>query len=249
MTLALALGLMLAQSYYTPEEAQALFREGNDAFYQSPPDYAAAKAAYLKLLEHGHDGPDVLFNLGTTCLAAGELGPAVLYLERARRLKRSDDIEANLALARERQGDLVVGGTAVSEPFLERLADATDDWVTPIVSLVALWLSFGLAIAFRRMTPGRRGSVAFLLVMSIITATASTALVAVDAWVSTNYVEAVVMPDTVSVRDFPGDTARVAFELHGGMKVRIVEESGKFVRIRLSNNLEGWIEREGVVPL
>src|SRR5688572_23646157 len=99
MTLPLVVGMLLAQSYYTPDEAQALFREGNDAFYKEPPDYQAAKAAYLKLLEHGHDGPDVLFNLGTACLANGELGPAVLYLERARKLKRSDDIEANLAIA------------------------------------------------------------------------------------------------------------------------------------------------------
>ena len=249
MTLALALGLVLAQSYYTPDEAQALFREGNDAFYKDPPDYAAAKAAYLKLLEHGHDGPDVLFNLGTASLAAGELGPAVLYLERARKLRRADDIENNLAAARERQGDQLVGGTPISEPFLERLADATDDHVTPVISLIALWLSFGLAVAFRRLTPGRRGGIAFLLVMSLITAAVSTTLVGIDAFVSTNYVEAVVMPDTLRVREFPGDTSRVAFEVHAGLKVRIVEESGKFVRVRLSNNLEGWTEREGVVPL
>lgn len=249
MTLTLVLGLLLSQSYYTPEEAQALFREGNDAFYKDPPDYAAAKAAYLKLLEHGHDGPDVLFNLGTTCLAAGELGPAVLYLERARRLRRSDDIEANLAIARQRQGDQLVGGAAQSEPFLERLADATDDYVTPVISLVTLWLSLGLLLLFRRMTPGRRGAVTFLLVMSIITAAVSTTLVGIDAWVGSNYVEAVVMPETARVRDFPTDTARVAFEVHAGLKVRITEESGKFVRIRLSNNLEGWTEREGVVPL
>lgn len=238
MTLTLVLGLLLSQSYYTPEEAQALFREGNDAFYKDPPDYAAAKAAYLKLLEHGHEGPDVLFNLGTTYLAAGELGPAVLYLERARRLKRSDDIEANLAIARQRQGDQLVGAAAQSEPFLERLADATDDYVTPVISLVTLWLSLGLFLLFRRMAPGRRGAITFLLVMSIITAAVSTTLVGIDAWVGSNYVEAVVMPETARVRDFPTDGARVAFEVHAGLKVRITEESGKFVRIRLSNNLE-----------
>ncbi len=249
MTLGLFAALLLAQSYYTPEEAQALFREGNDAFYKDPPDYAAAKAAYQKLLEHGHDGPDVLFNLGTACLASGELGPAVLYLERARRLRRADDIEANLSIARARQGDQLVGGAAASEPFLERVADATDDDVVSVLSLGSLWLTLALALLFRRLAPGRRLWVAFLLVMSIITAAVTTTLVGIDAWFATHYVEGVVMPDTARVRDFPGDTARVAFEVHAGLKVRIVEESGKFVRIRLSNNLEGWTEREGVTPL
>ncbi|MBL8956482.1 MAG: SH3 domain-containing protein [Myxococcaceae bacterium] len=249
MTLGLVAALLFAQSYYTPDEAQALFREGNDAFYKDPPDYAAAKAAYLKLLEHGHDGPDVLFNLGTACLANGELGPAVLYLERARRLKRADDIETNLAAARARQGDQLVGGVPTSAPFFERVADATDDDVVSALSLGSLWLTLGLALLFRRLVPGRRGWATFLLVMSIITAAVTTSLVGIDVWVQTHYVEGVVMPDTARVRDFPGDSARVAFEVHAGLKVRIMEESGKFVRIRLSNNLEGWVDREGVTPL
>lgn len=249
MSLALVTALLLSQSYYTPDEAQALFREGNDAFYKDPPDYAAAKAAYLKLLEHGMNGPDVLFNLGTACLANGELGEAVLYLERARKLRRSDDVEANLSIARQRQGDQLVGSAAASEPFLERVADATDDDVASALSLGSLWLTFGLMLLFRRLAPGRRAWVAFLLVMSIITATVATTLVGIDAWVAGHYVQAVVMPPTARVRDFPSDTARVAFEVHAGLKVRVVEESGKFVKIRLSNNLEGWTEREGVVEL
>jgi len=86
-------------------------------------------------------------------------------------------------------------------------------------------------------------------VMTVITATVATTLVGIDAWVANNYVEAVVMPTTAKVREFPGDTARIAFEVHAGLKVRVMEESGKFVRIRLSNNLEGWTEREGVAEL
>jgi hypothetical protein len=263
MSLALVAAVLFAQSgassYYTPDEAQALFREGNDAYYKGRTEederaraasFAAAKGAYLKLIEHGFDGADVLFNLGTVCLANNELGEAVLYLERARRLKRSDDVEANLTVARERQGDQLVGGaSAISEPFLTRLADATGGTAVSLLALVALWLTLALAVLFRRMLPGTRGWLAFLLVMSGITATVSTALVAVDAWVAANYVEGVVMPKTAQVREVPNGSARVSFEVHAGLKVRVLEESGKFVRIHLSNSLEGWVEREGVVPL
>ncbi|MBK7858246.1 MAG: SH3 domain-containing protein [Archangiaceae bacterium] len=248
MTAALLAALVLSQTYYTPDEAQAVFREGNDAFYQDPPDYAAAKAAYQKLLSHGMEGPDVLFNLGTACLANSDLGEAVLYLERSRRLRRSDDVEANLAIARQRQGDQLVG-SAGAEPFLERVADATDDDATALACGISLWLSLGLVLLFRRLAPGRRGAVAFLMVMTLITAAVATTLVSIDAWAGTHYVQAVVMPATARVREFPKDGARVAFEVHAGLKVRVMEESGKFVRIRLSNNLEGWTEREGVVEL
>ena len=117
---------VLSQGFYSPQEAQAVFAQAGEAFYKEPPDYEQAKQGYLKLLEHGFDGPDVLFNLGTTCLAQGDLGHAVLYLERAHRLSRDGDIEANLQLARSRQGDQVIGGTALEAPFVERFAESTD---------------------------------------------------------------------------------------------------------------------------
>jgi tetratricopeptide (TPR) repeat protein len=116
--ISLMLALTLAQ--YTPQEAQALFVEGNDAYYKG--EYAAAQARYEKLLQAGLGGPDVLFNLGTTHLAANQLGPAMLYLERAARLTDDDDIGANLAVAKQRQVDQVVGAEATSAPFTQRVA-------------------------------------------------------------------------------------------------------------------------------
>jgi hypothetical protein len=248
MTLALVTALALSQAYYTPEEAAQVFEEANAAFYKDPPDFEAAEAGYLKLIEHGHAGADVLFNLGTTYLAAGDLGRAVLYLERARKLSRADDIEANLAMAHQQQGDKVVGATT-SEPFLERVSDASDERVTSWLALVSIWLTFALVLLFRRMAPGTRLSVALGIAVCAVVATTTSALTAVDAYVTESFVEGVVMPPTARVREFPGDAAKIAFEVHAGLKVRVMEQSGKFVRIRLPNNLEGWTEREGVVEL
>jgi hypothetical protein len=241
--------VLLAQSYYTPQEAQALYAQANDAFYRTPPDYEAARKGYLQLIKHGNSGPDVLFNLGTTCLAAGNLGEAVLYLERAHRLQRSDDIEANLSIARERQGDQVVGQGAAEEPFIQRLAEAVNEAVVSWACLGALWLGFGLVLWFRWLTPGRRLWVGLAAALCLLSAAGTGGIVAVHVYVARSIVEAVVMPPTATVREFPGTTSRVAFEVHAGLKVRVMEESGKFVRIRLPNNLEGWTEREGVVAL
>jgi tetratricopeptide (TPR) repeat protein len=243
MTSALFLALALGQ--YTPAEAQALFVEANDAYYRG--DYDTAQAKYEKLLEAGLGGPDVLFNLGTTHLAKGELGPAVLYLERARRLSDDDDIEANLAVARQRQGDQVVGAES-TRPFLERLADAIDEPVVSSAFLVVWWLAFAAWLVFRRKVEGRLwwGLATGVLALSGVTLGAG---VGVHAYVRHRVVEAVVMPETAKVREFPGETAKVSFEVHAGLKVRVMEESGKFARIRLSNALEGWMDREGLVKL
>ncbi len=240
--ISLVLALTLAQ--YTPQESQALFVEGNDAYYKG--EYAAAKERYQKLLQAGFGGPDVLFNLGTTHLAAGELGPAILYLERAHRLFDDDDIGANLAVARERQVDQVVGAEG-SVPFTQRLAEATDERLVGIAFLIVWWLSFVLLwITARSSSRVVLGLITglFLLVGAGLGGT-----LAVHEWVNDTVIEAVVMPEAAKVREYPGETAKVSFEVHAGLKLRIMETSGRYVRVRLPNALEGWTEKEGLVSL
>lgn len=247
MMLTLALGALLAQGYYTPQEAQALFLEANDAYYRE--DYAAARAGYQRLIERGYAGPDVLFNLGTTSLAAGQLGEAVLQLERARRARgNAEDIEANLAVARARQLDKVVGERA-EEPFLERLARATPERFTSGLFLASWLLGFGLIVLARLLAPGRRALVAVLASLSFTLAAGSGALVAAHAYVTRTVAEGVVVAEELQAREAPQQAARISFEVHAGLKVRLVESSGRFVRIRLPNGLEGWAEKEGVAEI
>lgn len=241
---ALLLTLVLAQ--YTPQEAQAVFVEGNDAYYKG--DYATAKDRYERLLQAGFGGPDVLFNLGTTQLAAGDLGQATLSLERAARLSDDDDIAANLAVARARQGDKVVGEEA-AVPFAQRLAAATDERPVALAFLATWWLGFLLLWLAWRREPGSRVGLALVAALFLLVGAGLGGTLAVHAHVTSTVVEAIVVPEAARVREFPGEAARVSFEVHAGLKVRIMETSGKFVRIRLPNALEGWTEKEGVVPL
>lgn len=246
IALVLALSLAQAAAGYTPEEAKALFAEANDAYYKQ--DYAAAEEKYERLLKAGLGGKDVLFNLGTTYLAAGDLGHAVLDLERAKKLSRDDDIEANLALARQKQGDQVVGAENEA-PFLQRLAEAMDEHVVSIAFLVVWFAAFALFWTTVRTEPGKRLGLTLATLVAFAFSLGLGGAVAAHAWVAQTVQEGVVMTPTVKVREFPGENARVAFEVHGGLKVRIMEESGRFLRVRLPNALEGWTEKEGVEAL
>jgi hypothetical protein len=237
--------LALTLGQYTPQEAQALFVEGNDAYYKA--DYVTAKSRYEKLLEAGLGGPDVLFNLGTTHLAANELGPAVLYLERARRSSSEDDIEANLAVARQRQVDQVVGEES-AVPFTQRVAEVIAEPVVSIAFLVCVWLAFA-AFWFWRTREGTR-IISGLVTLGLFAGCATLGgAVGVHAWVRTHVVEAVMQAPTTRVLEFPGENAKTTFEVHAGLKVRIMERSGKYVRLRLPNALEGWAPQDTLVEI
>jgi hypothetical protein len=233
--------------YYTPEEAQDVFLKANEAYARE--DYAAAQQGYEKLLSHGHGGPDVLYNLGTSHLARGDLGRAVLALEQAKKEGgRAPDLEANLAVARARQVDKVVGATA-EEEFLPRVTAATDGTVVAWTFLGTWVAAFALVLLWRALRPGRRTAVGVMAALLFTVAVPSGLLLATHAWVEETVHEAVVLAPTLVARELPQAGARSIFEVHAGLKVRLLEETGRFVRIRLPNGLEGWAEREGVAEI
>ena len=52
---------------------------------------------------------------------------------------------------------------------------------------------------------------------------------------------AVVLPDTVAVKEGPDPNYNAIFNVHAGLRVRITEKEQDWVRVRLSNGLEGWV--------
>jgi SH3-like domain-containing protein len=51
----------------------------------------------------------------------------------------------------------------------------------------------------------------------------------------------VVLPDAVAVKDGADDGTRTSFEVHAGLRVRLVERDQDWLRVRLGNGLEGWV--------
>ncbi len=53
-------------------------------------------------------------------------------------------------------------------------------------------------------------------------------------------VEAVVLQKSVTVLSEPQAAATEVFTLHEGVKVRIIDQSGAYVRLRLADGKDGW---------
>ena len=79
-------------------DMEDLFQEGN-RFYQAG-DYESALQSYRRILEMGHESGPLYFNMGNCTYKMQEIGRAVLFYERAKKLMPGDeDVRANLALA------------------------------------------------------------------------------------------------------------------------------------------------------
>lgn len=236
-----------AGSYYTAKEAHQLFAQANAAYASGKKE--DAEADLQKLLEHGFGGPDVLYNLGTVELSEGKLGPATLHLEQAKREGGAQaDLDANLALARAKQLDKVIGARAdggMSPRMLLALPGRGLGWI-----FLAAWvLGFLSLVAFRFRPAGKRGGIAALASVSLVVAVCAGGLWGGRIWVKSHFARGVVLAKTVPARELPSESAHVAFEVHEGLDVRLLERAQGYVRIQLPNGLEGWAKSDSIAPI
>ncbi len=239
------------ENHLTPAEAEREFRRANDACLKE--DYKGGIEGYEALVRSGWGSADVLFNLGTAHLRQGRLGFAVLYLERALRLDPSDaDARSNLEAAQKLRVDRLVGTPEEAggeEPFTSRLTSYTngENWA---VAFLILWVAGALALLGRRWA--RAGLRVWLLLGGLAAVAASLpcgAVTAVHALVESGAHDAVIVAQSLPVREGPQESFKAGFEVHEGLKVRLVDRDGRFVRIRLTNGLQGWVPSEGAAPI
>jgi len=230
---------------------QRLFHEANAAYTAGR--YADARTRYEQILHQGMQNERLLYNLGNTYFRLGELGRAIWAYERALRLAPElSEARHNLELAREtvasRVEDKVVG--TPTPPFRERLVRFFSVTGATVWFYALWWVACGLLFA---VLLRRRGVLRSTLVVLTVVAALTVGLF---GWIYTARVdlaegtrEAIVLEDTVPVREGPRGIATKAFEIHAGLKVRLDAREDKWWKIRLPNGLEGWVRADQVGEL
>ena len=230
---------------------EAFFDEGNQRYQDG--DFDGAVASYARILEAGLESGDLYYNLGNTYFKRGELGPAILYYERARRLMPADeDLLANLALARQLTADEI---TPLPQFWLFR---AVRWWVDLVPRSALAWLvglaylvvaGGGIVWILRPGTPmaawarrGAAGAAGVALLFGINLAVRELGIGAPQ--------KAVVMATVADVQSAPsGDSALRIFAVHEGATVRMGRRSDDWVEIVLEDGTVGWVEAAQLEPI
>ncbi len=232
-----------------PAEAQSAFFDEGNRLYQTG-DFQGALDRYQRILDEGIESGELFYNIGNAHFRLGELAPAILNYERARRLMPGDDdLLANLALARSMTVDDI---DPRPEFWLFRVIGW---WVgllprAALIRLVALaWVTAvaGAAVVVLRPGPGlaawaRRTALA----AAAVTLVFGVNLVARELDLGADE-EAIVMADKVQVQSAPSDDpALQIFAVHAGAKVIVDRRADDWVEIVLENGAVGWMRAEHV---
>jgi tetratricopeptide (TPR) repeat protein len=231
------------------DRADEAWRRGNDAYLRG--DHAGAVAAYEELDRQGLVSADLAFNLGDAYYRQGNLGRAIWAFERAAALDPDDeDTRYNLKQARKladrRVHDKIEG--ADRDPLWMRavvaLGPATETWL-----FVACYLAFFAALAalWMRRRPGDHARALLAATASILAVAAVLSGLLLAGRAALDRIPfGVILPDAVAVREGADPNYRTSFQLHAGLRVRLLDRDQEWLRIRLPNGLEGWVHEQDI---
>ncbi len=240
--------LALAGAAHADRRDEAWHR-GNEAYLHG--DYAAAAAAYEELEHQGIVSADLYFNLGDAYFRKGALGPAIWAFEKAAALDPGhEDARYNLGEARKLAArgahDRIEGEDR--DPLWIRavtlMGPSTETWL-----FVVVYLAFFALVVIRwrardDLRPALGAGAAVLGAAALLTGALLFGRAQLD-----RLPFGVVLPDAVAVKDGADDNYRTAFDVHAGLRVRMIERDQDWLRVRLGNGLEGWVHASQIGTL
>jgi tetratricopeptide (TPR) repeat protein len=239
LLLSTAVSAQTATDLTTLEVANRLYENGR---------YAEAAQTYEQLVAGGVQDSTVFYNLGNAYYQQGDMGRAILNYERAQRLTpRDDDVQTNLALAREK----IVDQYGEDDALLNQLTVWARSWLTlneMAVAALGLWLLLGgFILLYRRknstLVKGLVGVTAVLFLGGLFS-------LGTRLYVESNRPVAIVVVAETAVTSGPGEQYPTQFTLHSGASVAILDQRLNWTRITLpGDQLQGWVAAGAVTAV
>lgn len=224
-----------------------LFHKANTAYTNG--FYLEAIDNYLKIVDQGYESADLYFNIGNSCFKLEDYPSAILYYEKANKIKpNDDDILFNLGIANTRIVDKI---EPVPELFFRtwwRSFTNMLDLDTWAMISVGTFIFFFVLLAFyllSRITRVRKA--AFYTGFIVLFFALFTFFISFQKYRSFHLEkEAIVFTPTITVKSSPNANSVDLFVIHEGSKVKIKDQVGEWYEIRIANGSVGWLPSSAV---
>lgn len=242
--LLLLAGLLLAMTVLNPRVAVDITAVDAANQLYAAGHYDEAIQIYEEQVARGVQDSALFFNLGNAYFQQGDVGRAVLNLERAAQLApRDDDIAHNLTLVREQTTELFT-----EEPVgpLAVLAGVTG-WLTEnelALLLLGTWFLLGFLLLARQYvqstTANKVVQIGTVLALGLLLIAGAS--LASRTFLEQTQPEGVVITPTVAISHGPGTEFTTNLSLSSGTTVYVSETQGEWVRLATPEGIgENWL--------
>lgn len=222
-------------------ERDASFHRASVLYEQAR--YEEAIREYEQLIQEGIESGNIYYNLGNCYFKNGELGKAILYYEKAKRLIPDDrDLESNYKYVRSLVKDntpatQIIWVVRVLEKFSNRSSiNGVTIFLSILYVLIVLIIISSLYIhTVKKYTITITAFMITLFVISSIILTKKISLLGHEAIITAEKAEA---------KFEPFNRATTHFILHEGMKVNLLSSKDLWFKVKRSDEKIGWVMKD-----
>ena len=232
------------------QEATELFEQGNAAY--SDGKYNDAIDLYQSVLDKNQTSVDLYYNLANAYYKSNTIGKSIYFYEKALQLDPDNtEVLNNLKFAQRATVDRVETlpkrfTTKIAEGSIFRYTFDTWAWLA-VVCMIGFVILFILYYASGTTTSKR------IFFTTALTTLLISFIFLTFAFVKYNEVQnkrsGIVFSQEAAVNSEPNLRSNLAFELHEGTKVRILENTKGWRKIQLADGKIGWIPKEDIKEL
>ena len=228
------------------DDSAELFSNGNAAYNGG--NYALAIEKYEAILVQDLHSPALYFNLANAHYRLGNVAESVYYFEQAKRLAPSDQaIKNNSRFARNMTRDDIeeLPTTQVAQLQQNMLATfSLQSWST--ISLTLIWLSIVLLVVYRLNNRMFYKRVFFSSAILLLICSLSALVFTQQKHEQLQVVKGVVYAEEVAVWGEPNQRSDELFLLHEGTTVEVIDDLSDWLKVKIANGSEGWIQKESL---
>jgi hypothetical protein len=234
-----ALLFLNAGSAQTPED---VFNHGNELYRTGKYQDAAKEFEYI--LKQGYTSAELYYNLGNAYYRNEQLARAILSYERAAVLRPNDpDIDHNLKLAYLKTIDRI---EPVPDMFFIQWMRAvgslmSHDTVQYLLLLSWVLLFGALAVMYLVLRPEILRAARLIFFASFVSVALWATMIGIQSFRETSQDKAVIIAQIVTAKSSPDSKSVDAFVIHEGLKAKITDAVGNWVKITLADGKVGWI--------
>lgn len=220
------------------------WKSAQDAYLKG--DFVAAAQTFEQIIAEAPASYFAMYNLGNCYLQDGNIGKAILWYERARKVRPRDaDVLHNLVIANGKRENPVV---EIQEFFAMRWIRALSGTLTvclwACLSLLLFWALISiLAWSIRTSMWGVRRWIAYALAVIFVATVGIGAQRFQDLH---RHDQAIVTEHEVLVSIAPDSESKLVAKIGAGEKVAILDSLNNHFKIRLANFEQGWIPIQSV---
>jgi tetratricopeptide (TPR) repeat protein len=231
--------IMLADS------AKTLFDRANE--YYAKGEYEMTVSLCDSMIKNNVESAAIYYNLGNAWFKLDDVPKAIYYYEKAKKLEpNNEDINYNLKIANTKIADRI---EAVPEFFLKtwwnKLVYSLNEeqWTSLNIGIFAIFLVF-IIIFFISKNPNTKKTSFIISIIFLVLSFLSGIIGFKSYKLKTTHNTAIIFTPTVNVKSAPDEGSSTLFILHQGSKVKLMEGTSTWEKIKIANGSEGWVLKE-----